>query len=353
MSLRAFYESQHATVANDGIPLHFGDQAEEYRAALNDVVLMDRSHEGRFELHGRDRLAIPHRISTNDLTSLKAGEGRPTLFTNANARILDRATFYNLGSHALALTEPGRGEALLKYLQRNIFFNDEAQLKDLYAATRQFVLHGPQADAVSTRFAGESFTHGLSPLHATTAQVGGSEVLFLRDKPISGSHWRVIVANEAVEAVWMALLEAGREVGLQPAGSLTYNALRIRAGRPGVGRELSPEYIPLEVGLWDEVSFTKGCYTGQEIIARMESRGKLAKTIVHLKLAGAVEAPAKLLNADGRDVGVLTSSVQTPDGERLGIGVLRLAAAETGAHVVAGDGTDAVIVGMAGAQAPA
>ena len=64
-----------------------------------------------------------------------------------------------------------------------------------------------------------------------------------------------------------------------PAGSLTYNVLRIRAGRPGVGHELSTDYIPLELGLWDEVSFTKGCYTGQEIIARMESRGGWRKRL--------------------------------------------------------------------------
>src|SRR6185295_4976010 len=105
--------------------------------------------------------------------------------------------------------------------------------------------------------------------------------------------------------VWAELLT----LGLIPAGSLTYNRLRIRAGRPGVGHELTQDYIPLELGLWDEVSFTKGCYTGQEIIARMESRGRLAKTIITVNLSAAVDAPAKLV-ADGHEVGMLTSSVQ-------------------------------------------
>ncbi|MFN8450338.1 MAG: hypothetical protein U0521_17565 [Anaerolineae bacterium] len=149
--------------------------------------------------------------------------------------------------------------------------------------------------------------------------------------------------------MWDALLA---NPALIPAGSLTYNVLRIRAGRPGVGRELSTEYLPLEVGLWDEVSFTKGCYTGQEIIARMESRGKLAKTIVALALDGWAEAPAKI-SLEGREIGVMTSSVRTPDGELVGIGVVKLAAAQPGADVLVADGIAARITGLPGAQPPA
>jgi aminomethyltransferase len=171
--------------------------------------------------------------------------------------------------------------------------------------------------------------------------------MLLRDKPMSGGHWRIIVASENAPQVWAALLAAGAI----PAGSLTYNVLRIRAGRPGVGRELTTEYIPLELGLWDEVSFTKGCYTGQEIIARMESRGRLAKTIVTLKLSENVEAPVKLVT-DGHEAGMLTSSVQTPDGDSIGIGVVKVAQAEIGAELLIGGSIHAEITGLPGAQPP-
>jgi folate-binding protein YgfZ len=330
-----------ATLADDGIPLHYGDQRREYHAALEAAVLMDRSHEGRFEISGRDRLEIPHRISTNDLTSLKPGEGRPTIFTNAIARILDRATIYHRGETTLVLTEPGRGEPLRRYLQRNIFFNDEARLNDLTGATRQFVLHGARADAIGARFAPD-----LAPMHAAEIQIAGANVVVLRDKPICGGHWRLLMPNAAAEAAWDALLADG---DVTPAGSLTYNVLRIRAGRPGVARELTTDYLPLELGLWDEVSFTKGCYTGQEIIARMESRGRLAKTLVTLRLSAAVEAPAKL-SAAGREVGTLTSSVQTPDGEFIGMGVVKLGAALPGAALTAAEGVTAKISALAGVQ---
>ncbi len=101
------YQAQGATLANDGIPLHFGDQRREYRAALDAAVLMDRSHEGRFEISGRDRLDLMHRISTNDLLSLSDGAGRPTIFTNPNARILDRALVFNRGDRALVHRRAG------------------------------------------------------------------------------------------------------------------------------------------------------------------------------------------------------------------------------------------------------
>ncbi len=331
-----------AIVAGDGIPLHFGDERGEYHAALEQAVVMDRSHEGRFEIVGSDRLNIMHRISTNDLLTLEAGEGRPTLFTNAVARVLDRATVYHRGERALVITEPGRGEALRRYLQRNIFFNDDARLNDLASTTRQFVLHGPEANEIGSQFAPK-----LAPMHSADVLIAGKAVTMLRDKPLSGGHWRLIVPNERASEVWAELVAHG----LQPAGSLTYNVLRIRAGRPAVGHELSTDYIPLELGLWDEVSFTKGCYTGQEIIARMESRGRLAKTIVTVKLSGMIEAPAKI-SVDGHEVGTLTSSVQTPDGDAIGIGVVKVAQAQVGALFVVGEGIAATISGLPGAQPP-
>ncbi len=334
-----------AVFAADGIPLHYGDEQREYHAALTGAVLMDRSHEGRFEIAGNSRLDLLHRISTNDLLTLEPGEGRPTIFTNATARILDRATVYHRGETALVLAEPGRGAPLRSYLQRNIFFNDDARLRDLAADTRQFVIHGAVADSIADQYA-----PGLAAMHSADVEISGAPVTLLRDKPLIGGHWRLIVPNAGAAEVWDALLAANPD--LIPAGSLTYNVLRIRAGRPGVGRELSTEYLPLEVGLWDEVSFTKGCYTGQEIIARMESRGKLAKTIVALALDGWAEAPAKI-SLEGREIGVMTSSVRTPDGELVGIGVVKLAAAQPGADVLVADGIAARITGLPGAQPPA
>lgn len=340
-----------AALAQDGIPLHYGDLRAEYRAALETAVLMDRSHEGRFIVSGSDRLALMHRMSTNDLEALREGEGCGTIFTNANARILDRAVVYHRGETAFVLTEPGRGDALRGYLQRNIFFGDDVHIADLATSTRAFALHGPAVDTILTEIAPLLGQPAAGRYPVISVGLANAEVIIARARPVTGSCAVIIAPVEAAAAVFKAILDAGRPRGLIPAGSLTYNAIRIRAGRPAAGRELSGEYIPLEVGLWDEVSFSKGCYTGQEIIARMESRGKLARTIVTLKLDAPVNAPAPLLS-DGRMIGTLTSSAQMPDGDVLGIGVVKVAAAQVGARLIAGEAIGAQITALAGAQPP-
>ncbi|NDJ63248.1 MAG: glycine cleavage system protein T [Chloroflexi bacterium] len=349
MDLPNLHTSLGAVLAPDQIPLHYGDLGAEYWAALEAAVLMERSHEGRVEITGRDYLALPHRMCTNDLESLTPGMGRPTIFTNPNARIIDRVTVFDRGDQtALLLTEPGRGDAVRAYLQRNIFFNDDARLTDLTSVTKQFDLHGPQADAVIAALDPELAAR--TDWFGQPLTIAGANVFVTRNKPISGAHWTLIAAAADAGAVWSALLEIGKAHGLIPAGSLTYNTLRIRAGRPGLGRELSADYLPLEIGLWDEVSFTKGCYTGQEIIARMESRNRLAKTIVTLRLSAVIDIPAPLRTPE-REVGTLTSNVEAPDGTIFGIGVIKVAAAQPGADLVVGDtGISARITGLAGVQ---
>jgi folate-binding protein YgfZ len=350
MNLTDLHLAQSATLAADGIPLHYGDLRGEYSAGLESAVLMDRSHEGRLQASGRDRLELIHRISTNDLTSMASGEGRSTIFTNANARILDRAFVYHRDEKALLITEPGRGTALMNYLQRNVFFNDDFRLDNLSQSTRLFALHGPQADSVMASLWPDVVT--IQPYFSVELTIDSIPVFAARRKPLSGSHWVIIVPPERAGSFWSSLLEAGREHGLLPAGSLTYNTLRIRAGHPALGRELSLDYIPLEVGLWDEVSFSKGCYTGQEIIARMESRNRLAKVMVKLALSGSVASPADLYR-DEHKTGTLTSSVTAPDGKHLGLGFVRTGDALAGLTVHAGDErVPAAITGFAGAPAP-
>lgn len=345
--MRAVHETLGAVLAPDGVPLHYGDEAGEYRAALERAVVMDRSHEARLQLEGHHRLDLLHRISTNDFSSLRHGEGRPTVFTDASARILDRAIVYDLDAYALLLGEPGRGAPLAAYLRRNIFFGDDVHLTDLAASHCLFDVHGPQTAALLSNF-WPSEPPSSAQLQATTTTLADVSVIVASRKPASGYRWTLVVPNDGATAVWETLLIAG----LKPAGALTYNVLRIRAGLPGMGRELSADFLPLEVGLWDEVSFSKGCYTGQEVIARMESRGRLAKTLVQIQLAHMVTAPAPLLY-QGRAVGQLTSSVQSPIGEVFALGVVRPAFARPGQQLIAGDeGVPARVIAPAGTHPP-
>lgn len=300
-------------------------------------------------LQGRDRLELVNRMSTNDVSRLAPNEGAPTVFINANARILFRAGCFHLPRGLLLISEPGQGEALANYLRRSIFFGDQVTVKEISAETAHFALHGATADATiqSLTPAAES----MPALGVTEIECAVGNLIIARRKSICGGHWIVIADRELGAPAHRLLLQSGASAGLIPAGSLTYNSLRIRSGRPA-GLELSADYIPLEVGLWDEISFSKGCYTGQEIIARMESRGRLAKTLVKIALSSLAPAPTPMY-AQGKPAGTLTSSARAPDGRIHALAVLKVGSAQPNTDLTAGaNGPKAKVIGFAGAQPP-
>ena len=347
--LSQYHVSLGARLAPDGIPLHYGDQAAEYAAASESAILLDRSHEGRILLEGPDRFELVNRMSTNDVSRLALGVGKPTVFVNANARILFRASCFSLSRGLLLISEAGQGGALAKTLRRNIFFGDKVAVNDSSASTSQFALHGAKASRVMEKLAPEALE--LPPLGCAEVDSDEGDLIVGRRKSIGGDHWNLIVKGDAGAAVHRRLLSIGSEYGLIPAGSLTYNSLRIRSGR-AAGLELSSDYIPLEVGLWDEISFSKGCYTGQEIIARMESRGRLAKTLVKIALTSMVDAPAAIY-ARNKPVGRLTSSAAAPDGQIHALAVVKVDSAHAGTDLAVGpDGVSASVLDFAGAQPP-
>jgi glycine cleavage system aminomethyltransferase T len=153
MSIQDLHKRLGAILADDGIPLHYGNLKAEYQSALNSVVLLDRSHEGRIILRDKDRLDLLNRMSTNKLDDLKPNEGRATLFTNANARILFRVEVFSRPDHLLIVTEPGQGTAFNNYLQKHIFFNDKITNHNIQAETAQFAIHGEQADVMMEQLA--------------------------------------------------------------------------------------------------------------------------------------------------------------------------------------------------------
>jgi len=346
-NLNNYHQSLGATLADDGIPLHYDDLLDEYNTALTSAILLDRSHEGRIFVTGEARFEIVNRMSTNNVVDLPLHSGQATIFTNSNARILYRVVVYNRPEGLLVITEPGQGEAVATYLQRNIFYGDNAKVINIQPHTHHFAIHSETASAVMQALHAD--LADVQPLSSAEIELDFATFTVIRRKPIVGQHWAVICQTRHAEAVHKQILETGKLHKLKPAGSLTYNTLRIRSGRPA-GVELSTDYIPLEVGLWDEVSFSKGCYTGQEIIARMESRQRLAKTIVKLELDEFVKAPQTLYDGD-KSVGTLTSSVQAPNGEIFAIGVVRTDSAQPANILHVGDNRIITkIIAYAGAQ---
>jgi aminomethyltransferase len=290
---------------------------QEYSAAQTGGVMLDASAWGRLKFTGKNRVDFLHRMSTNDLLPLKVGQGAGTVFTTPIARIIDRTVVYVRADDALLLTSRGNQSRVMQWLRKYIFFNDDVQIKDVTDEMGMISLYGAAANEVVAQVTSEELS-ALPVHHWRTAQIAGVEVMMVRADPIAGGGFHVIFDRSAQAQIWQALLEAG----IAPLSEETYQVLRVEAGLPEFGHELGDEYIPLEANLWNDVSFKKGCYTGQEIIARMESRQKLAKRLVGLRFDESLTLPASLW-IDDREAGVVTSVVHSPALGWIGLGYLK------------------------------
>lgn len=296
----------------------------EYAAARTGAVMMDASAWGRLRLTGSTRLDFLHRLSTNDVAKLQPGQGAATIFTTPIARIIDRTIVYARKDDVLLITSRGNQGRVAQWLRKYIFFNDDVQVKDVTAETAMIAVYGVGAAEAIRQIGGEDLSD--LPLHHWRAvRVSDTDTLIARADPIGGGGFHLIGDGASLAPVGKALASAG----VASLSEATYQVLRVEAGRPEFGRELGDDYIPLEANLWGEVSFTKGCYTGQEIIARMESRHRLAKQLTGLRFAAEVTLPATLWAGDA-EIGVVTSVAHSPALGWIGLGYVKPAQGTAG-----------------------
>ncbi len=279
-----------------------------YEAAHRSAILTDRSALGMLKLNGETRLDLIHRMSTQDVKNLESGEGAATVLTTDVGRMIDRLILYAASDTVYALTGENNSEAIARYLLRFVFFNDDFQLADISPNTTIFGVYGPWAMHILGEEAG--FPEVDIPIHHwREAEIAGIIAYLHRTDPINEFGYFIMCETRDRKTLRETLLSAG----LVFADEAAFDYLRIEAGQPRFGREITQEYIPLEAGLWDDVSFKKGCYTGQEIIARMESRGKLAKKLVQLSSGAEVAQGAEIM-AGGKRAGIVTSAAVGKEG---------------------------------------
>jgi aminomethyltransferase len=298
--------------------------AREYAAAQTGSVMIDASAWGRLQITGKTRLDFLHRLSTNDVAKLQVGQGAATVFTTPIARMIDRTIVYVYADDVMMLTSHGNQGRVLAWLKKYIFFNDDVQIKDQTDTTGMISIYGAASNQVIRRISGEDLST-LSVHHWHEGHIDGREVMIARADPVANGGFHLIFDRSAIPQVWQALIEAGAV----PITEQTYQVLRVEAGHPEFGHELSDDYIPLEANLWSDVSFTKGCYTGQEIIARMESRQRLTKHLIGLRFDDEVALPAAL-QVDDNEVGLVTSVIRSPAHGWIGLGYVKSAYGSAG-----------------------
>ena len=314
-------------------PQVYSDAVAEYRAVTEDAALYDNSATGRLKASGADALDLLNRLSTNEVVNLPPGRGAPTVLTTDRGRILDLLGVVNTGAYTLLLTSPGGQQRVMDWLDKYTIMED-LTVADMTPDTALLTVCGPRsADALAAVLtpALPSLPEAGEHYSAFSAAIAGQDTLVIRRPLGELPAFDLLTGQDAAPAVWDALVAAG----ISPIGREAYEAALVQQAVPRYGRELGDAYNPLEAGLIGSIDFAKGCYIGQEVIARLDTYQKVQKYLARLRFSpGAVVAEGAGLEQEGRKVGQVTSLAVIPTtGELLGLGYVRTARAAAGAQL--------------------
>jgi tRNA-modifying protein YgfZ len=307
------------------VPLHYGKPEAEYQSARTGAVLFDISDQGTIQVSGPDAAVFLHNLCTNDVVHLSAGAGREAFFTTGQGKIVGHAIIEHLspgaeqGAYWLVVS-PGTADRLLAHLNHYLV-TEQVELGDRTTDVSRLHVAGPQArmvvEAAFCRPVGD-----LASLGHIRMMLGETEICICAHEPLALPGYDLVCPREGAGTLWTALTQADA----RPAGMQVYHTLRIEAGTPWYGIDIDDSNLPHEVGRIDQaVSFTKGCYIGQETIARIRTYGHVNRSLVGLKAEGDSPLPSKSkVLREGKEIGYVTSSVWSPSvGAVIGLAYVR------------------------------
>lgn len=312
------------------VAMTFGNDAEALTAANTGVALCDRSHWGRIQLSGGDRLRFLHNQSTNNIQILKPGQSCDTVFVTSTARTIDLATAYITEDSVLVLVSPNRRQKLMQLLDRYLFPADKVELEDLTDSTATFSLIGPKSRTILEQLGVANMTLSETKTHQIV-DLNGIQLRIAVGSGLATEGYTLIVPSDAAATVWQTLTNSGAI----PLGENCWQQLRIEQGRPAPDHELTEDYNPLEAGLWQTISFDKGCYIGQETIARLNTYQGVKQQLWGIRLTAPVE-PGTVIMVGEDKVGILTSYTDSSNGP-FALAYIRTKAGGLGLNVQVGD----------------
>jgi folate-binding protein YgfZ len=306
------------------VPRNYGDPGAEYDAARSDVVVIERSDRSFVRVHGRDPVKMVQGLISNDIANAPANRAVYATVLTPKGKMVADVRVLRHEADLLMETDVAAAEPLTAHLRKFVppLF---AKFEDANAAWTEIGIYGPRAAEVVAKVfdieAAEAATAAEDVLFDGAFEGGSLKVVATAYAGVSG--FDVVMPAGGVERVWAAIVSAGA----RPAGHATLDVLRIEAGSPRWGAELTETTIPLEAGLRDRaISQSKGCYTGQEVIVRILHRGHV-NWILRRLLLGDASAPApgaELVNEGGKKVGRITSAAWSPKyGQTVALGYVR------------------------------
>ncbi|MDQ1593411.1 MAG: hypothetical protein QOG71_4038 [Pyrinomonadaceae bacterium] len=333
------------------LPAAYGDTSAEYEAVRggDGAGLIDLSTRARIKVSGAESVQFLNGLVTNDVKTLASGAWMLAAFPNVQGRLLAHARVARPGAEVgfLIDTETATHEKVFQTLQRFTLAGD-FHVKDVTGETAQFSVQGARAGAIIASVLGGAFTPEIESQRQSASVVQWREsgqVTVMHATHTGEDGYDLVCAADAAADLWEALAAAGA----RPVGFDAFEVLRVEAGVPRYGVDVSDANVVLEAGRDEAVSYTKGCYIGQEIIARIHWRGHVAKRLAGLVLEddAAPGADAKVRTTEGKEIGRVTSQIFSPRlARRIALAVIKYdyLKPDTQVSIVAGEAEHAAHV---------
>jgi folate-binding protein YgfZ len=326
------------------LPDSFGDWKHEYGLLRESVALLDKNYRAYLKFSGPDRVRYLNAILTNDIKGLKENHANISLFLNPQGHIQAEIETHALTDKLFCVSYAMIRERLIPAMDKYIIM-DDVTLEDRTAECSTLALEGPKAAVVVSELTGVDL-NAMEELESCEISVGTIACRLVKRTPGTDASAEFMGHAKDAAALWDVLREAANRHGGGPAGYQALNSVRLEQGIPWFGYDFGEKQIPHEAGLQNShISYSKGCYTGQEIVERVRSRGQVNRARVSLRFEGAAPQANTALLREGREAGTVTRVGFSPAlGANIGMGYVRreasaegtqLQAGETGAQVVA------------------
>ena len=289
--------------AGHQIPASFGDAASEHLACRESAILVDLSHRGCLRFSGSDTEEFLHRMLSNRVKELEPGEGAYNTFLTRQGKFISDMYMYKGETSILASVAPGTADTLAEEIDRFIIM-DQVEVANETETSFCIGLFGPESREIIAKagmgeLALEEHGHAMS-----------GDVVVARELWTGENGYLLVGPREEAESLWRTLLDAGAK----PAGIASFESLTLEAGVPLFGKDMTSAVNPMQAGLEEKaIDFEKGCYIGQEVIAKIKYLGQVNRGLVGLKVSAEnTPEPGAAVYSDEKNIGSITRSAYCP-----------------------------------------
>lgn len=307
--LRESEQAAGATFAEHfgcAMPEQFGDPRDEYRRLREDAAILDKNYRVWLDFTGPDRARYLNAVLTNNLRDLQPGRGRVNLLLNPQGHILAELETYAMADRIRVATYQLNRARTIETLERFIIM-DDVTIADVTNQLGAVAIEGPKTPQTLASLNAPSLD-GMDDLQFVDAEIAGVNCQMLNRSPGGVASAEFVASRNDLPKLWAALIEAARAQGGGPAGYAALNTVRLEQGIAWYGYDFGDAEIPHEAGLENShISYAKGCYTGQEIVERVRSRGHVNRKRVGVAFSGETVPPGNTeLTANGVAAGRVT-----------------------------------------------